>query len=612
MASSLIFFSLLILSPLLLHQPHFSSANVHRTSHLKSQLLPQISLFQVTPPTQFFEVTKPVDLPSTRPCSHLVLRHDFGYTYGKPPVFADYTPPSNCPSNDFGKIVLEWKATCIGRQFDRIFGVWLGGVELLRSCTAEPTASGIVWSVEKDITRYYSLLMTNQTLAVFLGNVVDSTYTGVYHVNLTIHFYPVEKKSDDVHGSKFENLVSGHHTWADLILPISRNLPLNDGLWFDIKNSMETQLKEFKIPQNTYRAVLEVYVSFHENDEFWYSNLPNDYIAENGLSDTPGNGPFREIVVSLDGMVVGAIWPFTVIYTGGINPLLWRPISGIGSFNLPSYEIEITPFLGEILDGKIHTIGFNVTNALNVWFVDANLHLWLDKHSSKTEGELLKHISLPLVLSQVSDFEGLDGTFLTTASRNVLSIGKVKSSFGTILTHSIQNIYYSNSIVMQNDGNTQIVNQTIHFNDTVLVKMPLADVYSIKSEKKFPLFLYSGYLDQGNGDYVLSTDFTLGFEEKKSSKVVGFELSKSHLNNLQNGEGKMIVENGLIVHATGSTQQVYNYEDGNVCYFRNVSSLNYKIVYDEVRKKCSKLEQMPLDFGSSDSVFFKSKSFSSI
>ena len=607
MASSLFFF----LSLLLLYQPLFSLANVHKVNLLKPQLLPQISHFQDTSPTRLFEVTKPIDLPRTKPCSHVVLQHDFGFTYGQPPVSADYSPPSNCPSNYFSKIVLEWKATCKGTQFDRIFGVWLGGVELLRSCTAEPTASGIVWSVEKDITRYYSLLMKNQTLAVYLGNVVDATYTGIYHVNVTIHFYPAEEKFDN-HGSNFENLVSGYRTWADLILPISRNLPLNDGLWFEIKNSKDTQLKEFKIPQNTYRAVLEVYVSFHEKDEFWYTNLPNEYIAENDLSDTPGNGPFREVVVSLDGKVVGAIWPFTVIYTGGFNPLLWRPISGIGSFNLPSYEIEITPFLGEILDGKIHTLGFNVTNALNVWFIDANLHLWLDKHSPRTEGKLLKHITLPLDLSQVSDFKGRDGTFLSTASRRVLSIGWVKSSFGNILTHFIQDFYYSNSIVMQNNGNTEIVNQTIHFNDTVHVNIPFSGVYSVKSEKEFPLFLDYGYFGQGNGDYIIGTDFTLGFEEKKSSKFAGFELSNSHLKNLQTGEGKLFVEDGYIVGATGSTKQVYNYEDGSFCYFRNISSLNFGIVYDEVRKTCSKLGQLPLDFGLSHPTLSTSKSSFSI
>ncbi|GLU17364.1 hypothetical protein SLE2022_337340 [Rubroshorea leprosula] len=84
--------------------------------------------------------------------------------------------------------------------------------------------------------------------------------------------------------------------------------------------------KEIKIPQNVFKAVLEVYVSFDESDEFWYGNPPNDHLLANNLTDTAGNGPFGEVGVTLDGNVIGAIWRFTVVYTGGINPLLWRPI----------------------------------------------------------------------------------------------------------------------------------------------------------------------------------------------------------------------------------------------------------------------------------------------
>ncbi|MCD7448896.1 hypothetical protein HAX54_046990 [Datura stramonium] len=63
---------------------------------------------------------------------------------------------------------------------------------------------------------------------------------------------------------------------ADLIIPISRNLQLNDGLWFEIENSTDVQSKDFKIPPNVYKAVLEVYVSFHENDELPCGTLIND------------------------------------------------------------------------------------------------------------------------------------------------------------------------------------------------------------------------------------------------------------------------------------------------------------------------------------------------
>ena len=172
----------------------------------------------------------------------------------------------------------------------------------------------------------------------------------------------------------------------------------------------------------------EVFVSFHGSDEFWYTNPPNEYIEANNMSSLPGNGAFREVIVKVDGQVVGAVWPFTVIYTGGVSPLLWRPITGIGSFNLPTYDIDISPFLGKLLDGKEHNFGFSVTNALDVWYIDANLHLWLDHKSKKTIGSLVSYDAPPLVLDVNSGFSGLDGKFVTSASRHVSATGWVKSS----------------------------------------------------------------------------------------------------------------------------------------------------------------------------------------
>ncbi|KAI3828198.1 hypothetical protein L1987_02295 [Smallanthus sonchifolius] len=535
------------------------------------------------PPTTYFEVTKPIQLPNTKPCSTLVLHHNFAYTYGSPPVSAQYTPPSNCPSNNPAKIVLEWSATCKGRQFDRIFGVWLGGVELLRSCTAEPRATGIEWTVKKDITRYYPLLIANQTLSVYLGNIVDATYTGVYHVNISIHFYPAENKKITKMPLHSEQL---NNQWADLIIPISRNLPLNDGLWFEIQNSTDFKLKQFRIPQNAYRAVLEVYVSFHENDEFWPTNVPNEYVLDNNLTGYPGNGPFREVVVSLDGGVVGAVWPFTVVYTGGVNPLLWRPISGIGSFDLPTYDIEITPFLGTVLDGKSHDFGFSVTNALNVWYIDANLHVWLDEKSDKTNGKLLTQNISPLHVSLVSNYTGLNGTFVTKVTRSIKSTGWVQASHGKIVTESTQEFNYSNIMVMAENGDSQIVNQMIEFNDSVYAKKP-ASVLSKESLKLFSFYIYSDTEDKGNGSYAEVANITLGFNEKKVVNL-GSKSSSSVLQNLQNGQGSMLVKGNLVVSGLGSTQQMYNYGDDEFCYFRDVSSWNYTIIYDKEGHTCSK------------------------
>ncbi|KAL7129450.1 hypothetical protein ABFS83_13G066700 [Erythranthe nasuta] len=591
MASTLSSLFLLLSTLSLLHQPPLSAANLHQTKSLSrshpnfepTSLLP-ISAAAAdddgTPPTTFFEVTKPIPLPKTKPCSHLLLHHDFSFTYGQPPVLADYKPPSHCPSHQFSTIVLEWTAACKGRQFDRIFGVWLGGVEILRSCTAEPRATGIVWTVKKDITRYSSLLATNQTLAVYLGNVVDSTYTGVYHVNLTFHFYPAEEEIG----------LSGSGSGADLILPISRNPPLNDGYWFEIENSTDVESKEFEIPQNTYRAVLEVYVSFHENDEFWFGNFPNEYITANNLTGYAGNGPFREVVVGLDDLVIGAVWPFTVIYTGGVNPLLWRPITGIGSFDLPSYDIEITPLLGEILDGKSHKLSFGVTNALNVWYVDANLHLWLDKKSEKTQGKLLEYIHSPISLSTLSNFTGFDGLFVTNVTRSIVLSGFVNSSRGVVKTKSRQGFEYSNTMVLGNDGNSQILNQVINFNGSVDTKMPSSSssssVHSDKSIKKFSIYLHSDNIERGNGSYDSVANVTLGIDEKRSKISDSGILYTTRLRNLQNAEGSMLVKGNLVVSGLGSTRQEYRYTADKSCYFRNVSSSNYTILHDDESTIC--------------------------
>ncbi|WOG98582.1 hypothetical protein DCAR_0417926 [Daucus carota subsp. sativus] len=565
----------------------FSLCFFHSTAKLpKSSLSLFRSQFSETPndisPTTFFEVTKPIQVPNTKPCSQLILDHDFGYTYNKPPVLADYKPSFlNCPSQDFSRIVLEWKASCKGRQFDRIFGVWLGGVELLRSCTAEPTSNGIVWTVQKDVTRYYSLLMTNQTLAVYLGNVIDSTFTGVYHVKLSLHFYPVEE-----HILNWGNLGHGYGSNADLILPISRTLPLNDGLWFEVVNSTDVKSKVFQIPENAYKAVLEVYVSPHENDESWYTNLPSEYIARNNITDLPGNGPFREVVVSIDGKVVGAVWPFSVIYTGGVNPLLWRPISAIGSFDLPSYDIDITPILGTLLDGETHELGLSVTNALNVWYIDANLHIWLDGKSEKTEGKVLRSSTSPCHVTYVSNFTGMNGTFSTKVSRLIDSIGWVKSSYGEITTQATQEFNFSNFMEMGSNGNLQIVHQRIDFIDTTSANSGTS-VDSVTSLKRFPLYLYMENADQEGGAYTSVSNLSLGFNEKIIKKSE-FGSSVSSLENLQGGQASMLVKGNLVVSGTGRTQQVYSFDSSNSCYLRNISSSNYTIIYDQESNKCNK------------------------
>jgi Peptide N-acetyl-beta-D-glucosaminyl asparaginase amidase A len=72
-------------------------------------------------------------------------------------------------------------------------------------------------------------------------------------------------------------------------------------------------------------------------------------------------GPYREVLAYFDERLVGTTVPHPVVFTGGIVPSLWRPTVSIGgAFNIPSTWIDVSPFVGLMVDGKQHTIKFQV------------------------------------------------------------------------------------------------------------------------------------------------------------------------------------------------------------------------------------------------------------
>ena len=126
--------------------------------------------------------------------------------------------------------------------------------------------------------------------------------------------------------------------------------------------------------------------------------------------------------------------------------------------------------------------------------------------------------------------------------------------------------------------------------------MPSSCSLSMESFKRFPLYLYSDYVDQENETYSMVTNLTLGFNEERV-KATGFGFFVSSLKNLQNGQGVMLVKGHSVVSGLGSTQQAYQYDGTKFCYFRNVTSSNYTILYDKVDNTCSKKNRPHVGFG---------------
>lgn len=349
---------------------------------------------------------------------------------------------------------------------------------------------------------------------------------------------------------------------------------------------MHTQ--QIKIPRNAYRALLEICVSFHGPDEFWYTNPPNDFLEANNLTDTiAGNGTFREVLVSIDGLLAGVVYPFPVFYTGGVDPYFWRPISAIGSFVLPSYDVDVTPFLANLVDGRNHSFSVTVTNALPYWLLSANLHLWLDPALEFTTGELLEHSSPDLTLHTTSKFKKMDGKFVNKASRTLSYKGWMQSSFGNLTTTASYSYWFSNSLVYSDEATKSKVHQESRTEAKVVVKSEAKDLVFHHRSLKFPLEISYQETDDANQTVFVKAGIEQAWNEDLQEQSMG-RSEFSTLRNAQRCNGTLVIPGkGRAISGAATTKQKYAYESSDGCYFRSVAASNYTFLYDQSSRRCS-------------------------
>lgn len=176
-----------------------------------------------------------------------------------------------------------------------------------RTSTAEPTRTGIIWSYEKDVTRFSPLFAKPSELLLELNNVIDDTYTGVFSTVLSATFY---EPTDDFPAPPS----------VDLILPVTTGSK-NGSQMLVYPGDASSNVT---IPPNTSEAWLEVIATGAAAEEvrplsfvfllifvadlslleqFWYKNVLDrwkDFWPKAGLD---GKGPFREVQVLVDGVI---------------------------------------------------------------------------------------------------------------------------------------------------------------------------------------------------------------------------------------------------------------------------------------------------------------------
>ena len=450
-----------------------------------------------------------VPRPSTTPCT-VQLFENLDFSDYNPKYF-DYTPPSGCPG-PWAAVVLEadWSVDA-GRQFDRTAEIWIGGANVYFGTTAEPSHDVMrSWHVESNLTDYSPLFTIPQAGQVDLFNVVNNEYTSHLHGSASIQFYPL------THGQK-------PPPTADVVLPMSAG-PTGGTVTL---NSPSDQLAAtFTLPTNVERVYLDVFAQSQSNDEFWYTCAPDDVAGE--LYNCGSTG-FREGEVSIDGQPAGVSPVYPWIYTGGIDPYLWRPIPGVHTLNFEPYRVDLTPFAGVLSNGQQHTVAVSVYNA-DQWFsATATVLLYLDAGSTQVTGAVTKNTvgqPNPVVRENIqTNGTYYYGTVSVTSSRGLTLEGYVQTSHGKVDTKVDQSIDFSNwqkyNVAIDGSVYDQTVKQATNISSVTTTKQSGTTTNSYK-QFFWPLNLSYAFTANSDGSYEQTTNLQQSFQSGELTTQNGF------------------------------------------------------------------------------------------
>ncbi|OJJ02959.1 hypothetical protein ASPVEDRAFT_133004 [Aspergillus versicolor CBS 583.65] len=512
--------------------------------------------------------------------SVLLMNHVFGFSYGHP--FVGFYKPPSC---SFDTVRVNLTVTSRGRQFDRLGHMYLGDIEIFRTSTAEPTTNGVVWSYIKDMSQYNVLWKEHQKIIFELGNLVNDIYTGSFNVTVMAYF------------SHEENVKT-----ADIVLPISaQKSARNSSSAFNVP-SQEAKVS-YKLNPQVSRAIVSVSACGQSTEEFWWSNVfsSDTDTFDNGLDELYGYSPFREIQLYIDGTLAGVVWPFPIIFTGGVSPGFWRPIVGTDAFDLRAPEIDITPFLPLLTDGFYHSFEFKVVG-LDVsdngtatissiigpyWVVSGNIFLYLSNNSVAQPPIYATPSQEPEIIAPAPTF-----TITRELEQNSTG-GNVSLKYSVVAERDItikssgflwkQSLSFSNTGLFNQQGRIQ---KTLQHTSGSALSGYFGDENSINELSfEYPLLVNTAYRDI-NGGLAIDAWMRRGLEINSSGMpgISTYTLTSGplHLHTAQWGKSSYRSAAGNRNSTSfGDTSDIFESDAGGVVYQRFVHAINGSIVSDK-------------------------------
>jgi hypothetical protein len=479
----------------------------------------------------------------------------------------NYAPPASCPG-PWNKVVFkaDFNVTA-GRQFDRTAAVWIGGVNLYFGTTQEPRSTvSPSWHVESDVTDLSAALSAAHPGNVALYNIYNSTYNGSITGAAELDFYPV---SQNYPAAKS----------PDVVLPLTSDAA---GTYAYVNADGNALSRSFSLPRNIERAYLDVTAEAQSGDEFWYSCGPDAYVSLTGCGGTG----FRETEVSIDGKLAGIAPVSGWVYTGGIDPYLWRPIPGVQTLNFVPFRVDLTPFVSVLDDGQPHTVSVRVVtgdpsfqNSSQYFASAANLLLFVDAGSVVVTGGLKQAADSGVhpVVQVTASSDGTQFTFDVRSRHSLVSRGYANTSHGLVSSNVEQNASFDNyqTVIATATRFDQNIAQTSTVQASSYGSSPAGNSYDVRNWS-FPLNMDINYVVAGDGSATQATTVKQGYTLVSSRSGPDGAFSSTRSQQASPTDTLNFDASGNFTGPSGQqSASSYSYSDSTgACYSRAVSAAN--------------------------------------
>ena len=491
-----------------------------------------------------------------------------------------YTPPTRCGTR-WSKVVLEADfSVTAGRQFDRTATLWLGGVNLYFGTTQEPSSSvAPSWHVERDLSDYSALLRHAGNGQAIIGNVVNGTYTGVIQGSAQLLFYPVSARAPAA-------------SVPDAVYPLGSD-PV--GSTTTLGNSDSQLAKSLSLPRNVERAYLDVFVQSQNADEFWYTCVPDQYAAQ---VQECGGGNFREAEVSIDGQPAGVAPVYPWIYTGGIDPYLWRPTPGVQALNFMPYRVDLTPFAGVLSDGSPHQVALSVAGANNYFAATATLLVYLDAHSKQVTGQIERNTLVgqpptPTISDTlVTDTAGnVTGAILTNLRRHFVIQGYANTSRGRIHAKVEQTVSFADSqdFTINDTTYRQVTDQLTSADGVSQRSIGRFVIGEYREHVGYPLHLDYNQQVASDGSFSAASTLHQGYDKHSAHRLFGITLYAASVHNAVDTADTLDFDasGNLTGHSGQQSAQTFTFRDSlGGCYRSDVGTANGVVTSYDSGKGC--------------------------